>query len=83
MLPRSFWGGVIELARWPFSIAFAWWGIGLVLLAFRAPDLSLTLPGPDETRAALALPLGLILIGVGGLIFLQLGRARRALLQSR
>ncbi|HWA41685.1 MAG TPA: hypothetical protein VHA10_00625 [Hypericibacter adhaerens] len=81
MLPRSFWGGVIELTRWPFSIAFAWWGIGLVMLAFRAPGLSLALLGPDATRAALALPLGLILIGVGGLVFLQLGRARRALLR--
>ncbi|QEX23579.1 hypothetical protein FRZ61_35170 [Hypericibacter adhaerens] len=76
MLPRTFWGGVIELARWPFSIAFGWWGIGLVLLAFQTPG-----PPTDGPRAILALPLGLILVGVGGLIFLQLGRAKRALLR--
>lgn len=87
MLGRAFWGGVIELARWLVSIAFAWWGVGLVLLAFQNSGLSLPLPGPakpvDETRSILALPLGLILIGVGFLVFLQLGRTKRALLGLR
>jgi hypothetical protein len=87
MLGRAFWSGVIELARWLCSGAFAWWGLGLVLLALRDTDFSQLRLGsfasPDDPRVIAPLPLGAILILVSVLLFLQFGRAKRALLRTR
>jgi hypothetical protein len=83
---RSFWGGVIEFARWFSSGGFALWGVGLILLALHETGLSLFQPGAPSTagdgRAVFALPLGAILIAVGALLFFQFGRAKRALMRS-
>jgi hypothetical protein len=67
---------VIELVRWLCSGAFAGWGLGLVLL----PGSFALIRDP---RAIGALPLGAILIAVGVLLFLQFGRAKRALMRAR
>jgi hypothetical protein len=87
MLGRAFWGGVIEFARWFSSGGFALWGLGLILLAVQSNDSSqLHLAAFMFTRSAgaiSALSLGAILIVVGVLLFLQLGRAKRALLRPR
>jgi hypothetical protein len=84
---RAFWSGVIELVRWLCSGAFAWWGLGLILLALQGTDISPLLPGSltfvRDPRAITALPLGAILIAVGVLLFLQFGRAKRALRRRR
>lgn len=87
MLDRAFWGGVIECARWFSSGGFSLWGLALILLAIEETDFSqLRL---SSFRAAIhihtlfALALGAILVAVGGLLFLQFGRAKRALLRVR
>jgi len=87
MLGRAFWAGVIECARWFSSGGFALWGLALILLSLQEADLS-RLPLSffaiaGDTRAIVALPLGAILIVVGALLFLQFGRAKRALLKAR
>jgi hypothetical protein len=87
MLDRAFWGGMIECARWFSSGGFALWGLGLILLSVRETDVSglhlAASTSTGSTRTIFALPLGTILIAVGALLFLQLGRAKRALLQTR
>ena len=87
MLGRAFWGGVIECARWFSSGGFTLWGLALILLAFQETDFSPLGPAASSagarTHTILALPLGAILVAVGALLFLQFGRAKRALLQER
>jgi hypothetical protein len=87
MLGRAFWGGVIECARWFSSGSFALWGLALILLAVEETDFSqlrlVSFKAAAHTHAFFALPLGTILIVVGALLFLQFGRAKRALLRTR
>ena len=80
MLGRAFWGGVIECARWFSSGGFTLWGLALILLALQGTD---SLTAGAHARTIYALPLGAILVAVGALLFLQFGRAKRALLRER
>lgn len=87
MLGRAFWGGVIECARWFSSGSFMLWGLALILLAFQGThSLQLepaALSADARTHTIFALPLGAILVAVGALLFLQFGRAKRALMRAR
>ncbi|MGH6881850.1 hypothetical protein [Hypericibacter sp.] len=87
MLGRAFWGGVIECARWFSSGGFTLWGLALILLALQGTDFSELGPAASSaatrTHTIFALPLGAILVAVGALLFLQFGRAKRALLRAR
>ncbi|WP_151178472.1 hypothetical protein [Hypericibacter terrae] len=79
MLGRAFWGGVIECARWFSSGGFTLWGLALILLALQETD---SFAAGAHARTIYALPLGAILVAVGALLFLQFGRAKRALLRE-
>jgi hypothetical protein len=87
MLGRAFWGGVIECARWFSSGGFTLWGLALILLAFQETDFShlgrASFTAANHTHTIFALSLGAILVAVGALLFLQFGRAKRALLRNR
>jgi hypothetical protein len=87
MRGRAFWGGVIEFARWFSSGGFALWGLGLILLAVQSHDPSrpplAAFTFSHSAGAISALSLGTILIVVGVLLFLQLGRAKRTLMRPR
>lgn len=87
MLGRAFWGGVIECARWFSSGGFTLWGLALILLALQGTDFSqlgqASSAAATRTHTIFALPLGAILVAVGALLFLQFGRAKRALLRAR
>jgi hypothetical protein len=87
MLDRAFWGGVIECARWFSSGGFTLWGLALILLAIGETDLSqlrlASFRAAIHSHTLFALTLGAILVAVGVLLFLQFGRAKRALLRTR
>jgi hypothetical protein len=87
MLDRAFWGGVIECARWFSSGGFSLWGLALILLAIEQTDFSqlrlASFRAAIHTHTPFALALGAILVAVGVLLFLQFGRAKRALLRAR
>jgi hypothetical protein len=87
MLDRAFWGGVIECARWFSSGGFTLWGLALILLAIGETDFSpwrlASFRAAFHAHTLFALTLGAILVAVGVLLFLQFGRAKRALLRTR
>jgi hypothetical protein len=72
---------MIRIFRWLVLIGFCAWGGYAILWAFQSASFSVPAGGAMkavyETRAMLALPLGVILIVTGVLAFVQIGRRKR------
>jgi hypothetical protein len=72
---------MMRIARWVFLIGFCAWGIYTILWAFQSASFSVPaepqMKAVYETRAMLALPVGVILIAIGALVFVQFGGRKR------
>jgi cytochrome c-type biogenesis protein CcmH/NrfF len=72
---------MIQVLRWLLLLGFVAWGLYMGLWAFQSASFSVPADPPMkavyETRAMLALPVGALLIGVGVLAFVLLGRRDR------
>ena len=67
--------------RWLLLIALCVWGVYMEMWAFQSASFSVPVEPPMkamyETRALLALPVGMLLIIAGVVTFVLLGRPRR------
>jgi hypothetical protein len=71
---------MIKVVRWVLLLGFCLWGIYTILWAFQSASFSVpaapAMKAVYETRAMLALPLGVLLITAGILFFVQLAKRK-------
>ena len=71
---------MIRVVQWLQLLGFTSWGVYTILWAFQSASFSVPaasgMKAVYETRAMLALPVGVLLITAGVVIFFQIGQRR-------